>query len=95
MYCLCVRGQLRVVKPLDVEVPRSLGMVVTSWNLSMHRFLKNCEHASNISKHYNLWRYNCHNNQYNLTYYIYSRVKVYRELNLGRALDEDTRGFSF
>lgn len=37
------RGTLQVVRPLDVELPRSLGMVVTSWNLSMHRFLKYCE----------------------------------------------------
>ena len=32
----------RVVHPLDVELPRSLSIVVTSWNLPMHIFLKNC-----------------------------------------------------
>ena len=31
---------------------------------------------------------------YFLTYYIYLRVKAYRELNLVRALDEDTGVFS-
>ena len=30
-----------------------------------------------------------------LTCYIYLQVKVYRELNLVRALDEDIRVFSF
>ena len=35
--------QFRVARPLNVEIPRSLGVVVTSWNLPMHLFLKNCK----------------------------------------------------
>jgi porcupine-like protein len=31
----------RVVYPLDVEIPRSMGSLVTSWNIPMHHFLKN------------------------------------------------------
>lgn len=37
------RSSFRVVHPLAIELPRSLGMVVTHWNLPMHLFLKNCE----------------------------------------------------
>jgi len=37
------RSEFRVVRPLDIEIPRSLGTVVTSWNLPMHIFLKNCK----------------------------------------------------
>lgn len=33
-------GALLVVKPFDVEVPRSMGTIANSWNLSMYRFLK-------------------------------------------------------
>ena len=36
------RSSLSVVKPFDVEVPRSMGMLANSWNLSMYRFLKHC-----------------------------------------------------
>ena len=43
-YCLIFfhRSSLSVVKPFDVEVPRSMGMLANSWNLSMYRFLKHC-----------------------------------------------------
>ena len=46
LYCHCIlffRSSFRVVHPLAIELPRSLGMVVTHWNLPMHLFLKNCE----------------------------------------------------
>nr|QXY82379.1 porcupine HduPORCN [Halisarca dujardinii] len=33
-------GGLKVVGPLDVEIPRSMGVIANSWNLSMYRFLK-------------------------------------------------------
>ena len=32
-----------VVHPVAVEIPRSMSMVATNWNLPMHKFLKNCE----------------------------------------------------
>ena len=35
--------QFRVVYPLRVEWPRSLGSLVTYWNIPMHHFLKNCQ----------------------------------------------------
>ena len=35
-------SRFRVTYPLDVEVPRSLGSLVNSWNIPMHVFLKNC-----------------------------------------------------
>lgn len=31
----------RTIHPSNIEIPRSLGSVVTSWNLPMHHFLKN------------------------------------------------------
>ncbi|XP_019852943.1 PREDICTED: protein-serine O-palmitoleoyltransferase porcupine-like isoform X2 [Amphimedon queenslandica] len=34
-------SKFRVTYPLDVEVPRSLGSLVNSWNIPMHVFLKN------------------------------------------------------
>ncbi|KAK7884377.1 hypothetical protein WMY93_027500 [Mugilogobius chulae] len=34
---------MSVVKPLHVELPRSLVMVVTSWNIPMSQWLKTCE----------------------------------------------------
>lgn len=37
------------IYPLSIEVPRSLTIVVTSWNLPMHHFLKNCMFLMNIS----------------------------------------------
>ena len=42
------RSEFRVVRPLDIEIPRSLGTVVTSWNLPMHVFLKNCKCKGNL-----------------------------------------------
>lgn len=41
--------EYRVARPLNVEIPRSLGVVVTSWNLPMHQFLKNCVSYPHIS----------------------------------------------
>uniref|UniRef100_A0A3Q3LVA1 Protein-serine O-palmitoleoyltransferase porcupine-like n=1 Tax=Mastacembelus armatus TaxID=205130 RepID=A0A3Q3LVA1_9TELE len=35
-----IRWDVSVVKPLQVEVPRSMVMVVTSWNIPMSRWLK-------------------------------------------------------
>ncbi|KAK9515916.1 hypothetical protein VZT92_026514 [Zoarces viviparus] len=35
-----IRWDLRVVKPLSVEMPRSMVLVVTSWNIPMSRWLK-------------------------------------------------------
>ena len=32
-----------MVHPVAVEIPRSMSMVATNWNLPMHKFLKNCE----------------------------------------------------
>ena len=43
-------SQFRVVHPLDIEWPRSMPIVVTSWNLPMHHFLKNCE-SPNSHRH--------------------------------------------
>ena len=40
---LTSRSRFHVVNPLSIELPRSLGTVVTNWNLPMHVFLKNCE----------------------------------------------------
>lgn len=37
------RSEFHVVRPLRIELPRSLGTVVTNWNLPMHVFLKNCK----------------------------------------------------
>ena len=37
------RSDFNVVHPLAIELPRSLGIVVTNWNLPMHLFLKECE----------------------------------------------------
>lgn len=34
---------MRVVEPLNVEMPRSMVAVVTSWNIPMSRWLKTCE----------------------------------------------------
>lgn len=43
-FCLfSFRSEFHVVNPLAIELPRSLGTVVTNWNLPMHVFLKNCE----------------------------------------------------
>lgn len=40
---LLYRSEFNVVNPLAVELPRSLGSVVTNWNLPMHVFLKKCK----------------------------------------------------
>lgn len=37
-------------KPLNVELPRSMVEVVTSWNLPMSYWLNNCESSSHQSK---------------------------------------------
>jgi len=43
MFCVhCVRD-MRVVSPLSVEMPRSMVLVVTSWNIPMSRWLKTCK----------------------------------------------------
>lgn len=34
---------MSVVKPLGVEIPRSMVLVVTSWNIPMSRWLKTCK----------------------------------------------------
>lgn len=34
--------EVSVVKPLAVEVPRSMVLVVTSWNIPMSQWLKTC-----------------------------------------------------
>ncbi|PAA75700.1 hypothetical protein BOX15_Mlig028456g1 [Macrostomum lignano] len=44
------KWDLRVCKPLNVELPRSLVDVVTNWNLPMHRWLK--QYVFNQSLHY-------------------------------------------
>ena len=36
-----------MVHPVAVEIPRSMSMVATNWNLPMHKFLKNCEQEEN------------------------------------------------
>ena len=41
---------LTVSKPLNVELPRSMVEVVTSWNLPMSYWLNNCESQSHHSK---------------------------------------------
>lgn len=41
---------LTVSKPLNVELPRSMVEVVTSWNLPMSYWLNNCESPSHCSK---------------------------------------------
>ena len=41
---------LTVSKPLNVELPRSMVEVVTSWNLPMSYWLNNCESQSHNSK---------------------------------------------
>ena len=41
---------LMVSKPLNVELPRSMVEVVTSWNLPMSYWLNNCESQSHHSK---------------------------------------------
>lgn len=40
----CVFRDLKVVKPLNVELPRSMVLVVTSWNIPMSRWLNICKH---------------------------------------------------
>lgn len=35
---------MSVVKPLSVEMPRSMVLVVTSWNIPMSRWLKTCKY---------------------------------------------------
>ncbi|XP_057711666.1 protein-serine O-palmitoleoyltransferase porcupine-like [Corythoichthys intestinalis] len=35
-----IRWEMKVVKPLNVEIPRSMVMVVTSWNIPMSQWLK-------------------------------------------------------
>ena len=37
----------RIIHPLNIELPRSLSIVVTSWNIPMHHFLKNCKTRKN------------------------------------------------
>ena len=37
------RTKFRVVNPLSIELPRSIGMVVINWNVPMHLFLKECK----------------------------------------------------
>lgn len=41
-----VYRDLTVSRPLDVELPRSMVEVVTSWNLPMSYWLNNCESPS-------------------------------------------------
>ena len=47
---VCFYRDLQVSKPLDVELPRSLVGVVTSWNLSMHTWLKSCKYRNFFCK---------------------------------------------
>ena len=47
---VCFYRDLQVSKPLDVELPRSLVGVVTSWNLSMHTWLKSCKYRNFLCK---------------------------------------------
>lgn len=42
---------LTVSKPLNVELPRSMVEVVTSWNLPMSYWLNNCESPSHHSSY--------------------------------------------
>ncbi len=37
------RWPLQVVRPHEIEIPRSLTEVVKAWNIPMHQWLKNCE----------------------------------------------------
>ena len=37
-----------IVHPLSIEIPHSIPLVVTNWNLPMHKFLKNCEYTLSI-----------------------------------------------
>lgn len=39
-----------VVKPLSVEMPRSMVLVVTSWNIPMSRWLKTCKSSTPSAK---------------------------------------------
>jgi hypothetical protein len=41
---------LTVSRPLNVELPRSMVEVVTSWNLPMSYWLNNCESSSHHSR---------------------------------------------
>lgn len=41
--CPLALRDLSVVKPLSVECPRSMVLVVTSWNIPMSRWLKTCK----------------------------------------------------
>lgn len=42
LSCLFLCRDVSVVKPLAVEMPRSMVLVVTSWNIPMSQWLKTC-----------------------------------------------------
>ena len=47
---VCIRD-MAVVKPLNVEFPRSMVVVVTSWNIPMSRWLNTCKRHMHARTH--------------------------------------------
>ena len=47
---VCIRD-MAVVKPLNVEFPRSMVVVVTSWNIPMSRWLNTCKTHTHAHTH--------------------------------------------
>lgn len=63
---MCICRDITVAKPLNVELPRSMVEVVTSWNLPMSRWLNKCKswllreiHAIALCCRHTRWFFYC------------------------------------